>query len=461
MAAIRKRGNTYTITCSLGYDERGKQIRKFTTYTPPDGVTEGKAKKLAQEYAILWEDKIRGYVSLDENRTFRELAEWYYENVAPTILKESTLIHNQNVIDTYVLPAIGREKLKNITPQMLDSLFTRLQKSGRAKERFRLRDLSVIPKHKKARIARETGVARNTITRASFGKNIEREVGELIADWLGLKFDDIFVSGLERHELAAGTIRRVRRCTSAIFSSAVKKEIIRRNPVAHTEFIKREHTAESFLDEQQSEMLLRTLEAQPDFQFRLMITTLLFTGMHVGELCGLNWKNIDLDNGVIYIEDTLAYIMGNKKKGKPPYVLQPPKTASSKRYVKIPSSLLEMFKAHKREQDERREYFGSAWIPRNTVFCRDNGDFCGTQYVNGKFKTLAIRIGLPNDIHIHSLRHTTASILINAGVNAKAVADQLGHSRTTTTEDLYAHIFASSKVKTMQVLEMALMGQGK
>lgn len=93
MASIRKRGDSFTITAYMGYDEKGKQIKKTTTYQPPENVTAGKAEKLAWQYADVWENKIKGYVALDENRTFRELADWYYESVAPNRLKPHTLIH--------------------------------------------------------------------------------------------------------------------------------------------------------------------------------------------------------------------------------------------------------------------------------------------------------------------------------------------------------------------------------
>lgn len=93
MASIRKRGDTYTITAYMGYDENGKQRKKTTTFKPPAGVTAGKAEKLAKAYAATWEEKIRGYVALDENRTFSELAEWYYSTVAPQTLKPNVLVN--------------------------------------------------------------------------------------------------------------------------------------------------------------------------------------------------------------------------------------------------------------------------------------------------------------------------------------------------------------------------------
>ena len=118
MASIRKRGDTFTITAYMGYDVEGRQIKKTTTYRPPDGVTAGKAEKLAKQYAAVWEEKIKGFVALNENRTFEELAKWYYETVAPVALKGNVLIDNKTMIYTYIMPTLARKKLKEITPSI-------------------------------------------------------------------------------------------------------------------------------------------------------------------------------------------------------------------------------------------------------------------------------------------------------------------------------------------------------
>lgn len=73
--------------------KKENRLRKQRLINPPENVTAGKAEKLARQYADVWENKIKGYVALDENRTFRELADWYYESVAPNRLKPHTLIH--------------------------------------------------------------------------------------------------------------------------------------------------------------------------------------------------------------------------------------------------------------------------------------------------------------------------------------------------------------------------------
>ena len=116
MASIRKRGDTFTITAYMGYDDKGVQQKKTTTYRPPDNVTASKAEKLAREYAVKWEDKIRGYVALDENRTLSELAAWYYETIAPNTLKPNVLTGYMQGIYNHIIPRIGRVKSERHNP---------------------------------------------------------------------------------------------------------------------------------------------------------------------------------------------------------------------------------------------------------------------------------------------------------------------------------------------------------
>ena len=244
MASIRKRGETYTITAYMGYDENGKQRKKTTTFRPPDGVTAGKAEKLARQYAAVWEEKIKGYVALDENRTFAELAEWYYKNIAPTALKGNVLIDNKNMIDTYIMPTLARKKLKEITPTMLDTLFADLLKNGRVKDTYKLQDGVTLPKGKHSSvnissIARDTGLSRHTITRLAQGAGIEKENAEKIAGCLGIRFQDMFDTAVEDRTLSESSVSRVKRCLSAIFTAAVKKEVMRRNPCSNTMTLKK------------------------------------------------------------------------------------------------------------------------------------------------------------------------------------------------------------------------------
>ena len=206
MASIRKRGDTFTITAYMGYDEQGKQRKKTTTYRPPENVTPGKAEKLAKAFAANWEEKIRGYVALDENRTFAELAEWYYSTVAPSVLKPKTLIGYQKTINDHVMPFLGREKLKNITPPMLDSLFAELQRSGNMQSHFALRDKSIFDGMKHIDFIEAAGIERSIFYKVLRGDTVERKNAEKIAAGLKKPLEKVFEDKTEKRGLSGSSI---------------------------------------------------------------------------------------------------------------------------------------------------------------------------------------------------------------------------------------------------------------
>lgn len=122
MATITKRGETFRIKVSLGYDLNGKQIVKSTTFTPPSGVTPKKAEKLAAEYAVDYERHCKGYTALNENMRFSEMADWYFENYAPVELKESTAYTYRGQYNKHIAPILGNMKVKDITTPKLTQI---------------------------------------------------------------------------------------------------------------------------------------------------------------------------------------------------------------------------------------------------------------------------------------------------------------------------------------------------
>lgn len=122
MATITKRGDTFRIKVSLGYDTEHKQIIKSTTFKPPQGVTPKKAEKLAQQFAYEFESRCKDYTELNENMRFSELADWYFENFAPIELKPSTAYTYKGQYEKHIKPLIGNMKLKEITTPKLTSV---------------------------------------------------------------------------------------------------------------------------------------------------------------------------------------------------------------------------------------------------------------------------------------------------------------------------------------------------
>ena len=448
MASIRKRGDTYTITAYMGYDETGKQRKKTTTFRPPDGVTPGKAEKLAKQFAAVWEEKIRGYVALDENRTFAELAEWYYSTVAPSTLKPNVLVNYRKGIYDHIMPVIGREKLKNITPPMLDSLFAELQKSGNMESSFRLKDKSILDGVKREEFAAKAGVSRSIVFNALAGKTMRRENAEKIAAALDMKLDKAFDDVTEKRGLSGASTNKLKLNLSAIFTAAVKKEIMRRNPCKLVTPPKVDTAPAAYLDEAQCHKLLDLLSQQDDFQFEVIINLFIASGIRAGELSALYWEDINLETGLLYIRHTLVRLNDE-------YTRPEPKTSGSQRRIVLPEYIIGLLKQHKHRQAMERFKIGSAWAAPDAVFTNNSGNYCISGNLNNKLHSICQKAGIP-DIHLHSLRHTHASLLINSNVTAKVIADRLGHSTTKTTLDTYSHVFEESEVKAMQAIDMKL-----
>lgn len=449
MASIRKRGETFTITAYMGYDEQGRQRKKTTTYRPPDGVTAGKAEKLARAFAATWEEKIRGYVALDENRTFAELAEWYYSTVAPQTLKPNVLVNYRKGIYDHILPVIGREKLKNITPPMLDSLFAELQRSGNMEQHFRLKDKALFDSVKRDDFAEKSGINRTTIYTLLRGETVSRATAEKVAAALGMRVDKAFDDMTEKRGLSGASTNKLKLNLSAIFTAAVKKEIMRRNPCKLVTPPKVDTAPAAYLNEQQCHELLDLLSQQPDFQFEVIINLFIASGIRAGELSALYWEDINLETGMMFIRHTLVKVGGE-------YVRQEPKTIDSTRRIILPEYITGLLKKHKALQTERRFKLGTAWKDKNLVFTNLSGGFYLGTKMNNKLKRIIAGTDLPQDLHLHSMRHTHASLLINSDVAARVIADRLGHSTTKTTLDTYSHVFAESEARVMQAVDMAL-----
>lgn len=115
MRGIRKRGDSYEFTVSVGFDGNGKHIRKYMTYRPPAGISERKLEKLVQEAYMDFYKRAHGNKMLDENMRFRDLAEKYFQEYAPHKLKEVTAYNYQINVKTRINPVFGNTKLKDMT----------------------------------------------------------------------------------------------------------------------------------------------------------------------------------------------------------------------------------------------------------------------------------------------------------------------------------------------------------
>lgn len=156
------------------------------------------------------------------------------------------------------------------------------------------------------------------------------------------------------------------------------------------------------------------------------------TGMRVGEICALKWKNIDLDNKYIYVEKTLQRVYNQQNKNSN-IIIDKPKSNSSIRSIPINKKTYEVLKKMKKKFNDN-DYFLSG--KSNKVVEPRN-----YQYT---FKSILRKCKLkPYKFHI--LRHTFATNCIEVGMDAKSLSEILGHSDVDITLGTYVH--SSDKIK--------------
>ena len=252
--------------------------------------------------------------------------------------------------------------------------------------------------------------------------------------------------------MSGASVNKLKLNLSAIFTAACRKEIMRRNPCKLVTPPKVDTPPAAFLDEEQSRLLLAAAHEQSDFQLEVIINLFLAAGLRSGELTALHWSDLDFNTGVLFVQHTLVRYNGQ-------FVRQTTKTADSTRRIVLPAYILKLLAEHRERQKEYRASLRELWKnPDDIMFTNLHGDYLNGINLNRKLKDIVKAAGLP-DIHLHSLRHTHASLLINSDVTARVIADRLGHSTTKTTLDTYSHVFAASEVKAMQAVEMALFKQ--
>ena len=200
----------------------------------------------------------------------------------------------------------------------------------------------------------------------------------------------------------------------------------------------------AYLDEYQAQELLNCLQNGP-LQYRAIITLLLYSGMRRGEVCGLEWSDIDFKNSIIDISKTSLYLTDRG------VFDDTTKTESSKRVIKIPGAVLVILKEHKAEQMKNRFKLGDKWVNSNKVFTQWNGNPIHHDTITGWFSKFIKRNNLP-PIHLHSLRHTNATLLIASGADLRTVSKRLGHSNMTTTSNIYTHAIKSADEKAAELL---------
>lgn len=232
--------------------------------------------------------------------------------------------------------------------------------------------------------------------------------------------------------LSPNTVRHIHRVLHKALNAAVKLQLIPRNPcdaVEPPKPVKKE--ARYWTPEEAA----RFLEAIQEDRLYALFYVALGTGLRRGELLGLRWQDVDLNEGRLTVRQEIV----RKSKGT---LVKAPKTEKSRATISLSRGVVEVLKKHKARQAQERLLMGDQYHDSGLVFTTFEGKPLDPSYISGDYFGKLIEKAKVRKINFHALRHTHATILASQGVPLKVVSERLRHSSVAITGDIYSHVFA-------------------
>ena len=247
MASIRKRGGSYLLVVSMGYDYKGNRIKsKQKTVHPPEGLTKKQREKWVNEQAVLFERECKGLPQeVDRSITLAKYTELWFQTIAPGKLAKSTLARERQDIHRF-LPVLGNLKLTELRPKHFRQLYANLRKVKNQKT----------------------------------GK-----------------------------PLSECTVEGVHACLCGILSDAMEGGFLDHNPAWRTYRYAGKKKEKVIADEATTQRLITALEEE-SLKYETYFKLIIATGMRRGECCGLQWGDINWQERSIHIQRNVVKVTG-------------------------------------------------------------------------------------------------------------------------------------------------------
>ena len=389
--SIEKRGKSYRLIVSDGYNFEGKQIRYTKT-------VHGTKREAEIELAKFVSEIQNGLVIEGKALKFSEFTDIWKRDYASKELAPATVKRYYRMLDTRILPYFGRMYINKIKPTDIMRFYDLLSKDTQLERKKNIK----IVKTKKP-------LSRKTI--------------------------------LEHHRLI-----------HAMLTKAVYWQVIVSNPADRVQPPKVIKTKRKCYDDVQCKYLLSNLSqlGEDKIKFKVAIALAIFTGARLGELAGLSWSDIDLNNGIIHINRSSQYI------SELGVFTKVPKTESSIRDIAIPDFVVSLLSEYRIWYDNQNFVCNDLNSNLECLFVQSNGKPMHPSTISKWFKKFIQDIGLPV-INFHGLRHTNASLLISQQIDVAIVAARLGHAQISTTLNFYVHPLLSHNTIAGSALQNLLL----
>lgn len=237
--------------------------------------------------------------------------------------------------------------------------------------------------------------------------------------------------------LSNGTMRKIYNLLNSSFQGAIANNLIRINPLTSVRLPK------STKDDKTMEVMSvyeqkKYMNECENAYHGLLCLTALATGLRLGEVRALRWKNVDLNNCIITIRENVVYSRVYDAHGnyETKETVKEPKTKSGIRLIPLPNFIAAKLRTHK----VASKYSGDA----DKVFCTSSGKFLGESNIRRTHYAICNKAGI-RPLNFHALRHTFATRMVEASVDYKVLQEILGHKDIKVTMNRYAHVTQDTK----------------
>lgn len=299
-------------------------------------------------------------------------------------------------------------------------------------------------------LAEAAEISHTTVTSACRGERIMLEKAEKISKALRMELDQLFQIEQNSSPLSNKTIKEYHRFIRVVLGQAEREMLVPYNAAAKAVPPKSKSPDPNYFQPKEITEILQALEEEP-LKWQLISHLLLVTGCRRGEVMGLKWSKIDLDECRVKIDTNLLY---SKARG----IYEGPTKTENTRYLKLPEETIALLRRYRASQNQLRLVNGDRWHDTDFVFTRDDGQPMNPCSITAWLDHFSKRHGLRH-INPHAFRHSVASILIAHGTDVVTVSKQLGHTKPSTTDNFYAHLIEEEKSKASECIAEVMLRQ--
>lgn len=245
-------------------------------------------------------------------------------------------------------------------------------------------------------------------------------------------YADLLVGSEDRRKLAPRTVRYIHTILHGVFGHAVQKGHLAGNPCLRADAPSPKACRSRTMKTWNAAQLRIFPESLDGDRFRAPLLLLATTGMRRGEMLGLKWSDLRLDEGELDVVRSLGLVSDRLVVGEP-------KTERGRRIVSLDPATVVALRQHRTQQLEERMLIGPGYLDEDWVFAMPDGRPTHPGRFTRIFDRRVQAAGLPR-IRLHDLRHTWATLALRAGINPKVVQERIGHASVAITLDLYTHV---------------------